>query len=109
MIVYPSIYSENFFKDAGEVVDVRFATSKDDGSFRGFGHVEFATAEAAQKVGLQAVFLLMAKDVQLLILTKNHLYSQALQLHGKPLLGRDIRLDVAAERGDRPAYTPQSG
>lgn len=42
-------FSENFFKPAGEVVDVRFATGQDD-SFRGFGHVEFATAEAAQKV-----------------------------------------------------------
>ncbi|KAH0862198.1 hypothetical protein HID58_079409 [Brassica napus] len=35
---------------------------------------------------------------------------QALELHGRALLGRDIRLDLAAERGDRPAYnTPQSG
>ncbi|KAL0723003.1 hypothetical protein Bca4012_037602 [Brassica carinata] len=73
---------ENFFKDAGEVVDVRFATNKEDGSFRGFGHVEFATAEQAQK---------------------------ALELHGTSMLGRDIRLDVAQERGERPAYTPQSG
>lgn len=40
---------ENFFKDAGEVADVRFA-SDPDGRFKGFGHVEFATAEAAQKV-----------------------------------------------------------
>lgn len=31
------------------MVDVRFATSE-DGRFRGFGHVEFATAEAAKKV-----------------------------------------------------------
>lgn len=45
-----SIYSENLFKEAGEVVDVRFATNKDDGSFRGFGHVEFSTSEDAQKV-----------------------------------------------------------
>ncbi|CAH8358198.1 unnamed protein product [Eruca vesicaria subsp. sativa] len=72
---------ENFFKGVGEVVDVRFAMSKDDGSFRGFGHVEFATAEQAQK---------------------------ALELHGTSMLGRDIRLDVAQERGERPAYTPQS-
>ncbi|KAH0914157.1 hypothetical protein HID58_028603 [Brassica napus] len=74
---------ETFFKEAGEVVDVRFATNKDDGSFRGFGHVEFASSEDAQK---------------------------ALELNGRALLGRDIRLDMAAERGDRPAYnTPQSG
>lgn len=34
---------------AGEVVDVRMARA-DDGSFKGFGHVEFATEEAVQKV-----------------------------------------------------------
>lgn len=42
--------SENFFKEVGEVVDVRFSTNRDDGSFRGFGHVEFASSEEAQKV-----------------------------------------------------------
>lgn len=40
---------ENFFKDAGEVVDVRLATNE-EGNFKGYGHVEFATAEAAKKV-----------------------------------------------------------
>lgn len=40
---------ENFFKDCGEVVEVRLA-SNDEGLFKGFGHVEFATVEAAQKV-----------------------------------------------------------
>ncbi|KAJ4917539.1 nucleolin 1-like [Raphanus sativus] len=74
---------EEFFKGAGQVVDVRFAMSKDDGSFRGFGHVEFASAGEAQK---------------------------ALEFHGRPLLGRELRLDVAQERGERPAYnTPRSG
>ena len=42
---------KEFFKDAGEVVDVRFSYEP-DGRFKGFGHVEFATAEAAQKVSL---------------------------------------------------------
>lgn len=42
-------FRENFFKDAGEVVDVRFATDH-EGNFKGFGHVEFSTAEAALKV-----------------------------------------------------------
>jgi len=37
----------NFFKDAGEVVEVRFAMRDD--RFAGYGHVEFATVEAAQK------------------------------------------------------------
>ncbi|XP_028222465.1 nucleolin 2-like isoform X4 [Glycine soja] len=39
---------ENLFKPCGEVVDVRLHTDA-EGRFRGFGHVEFATAEAAQK------------------------------------------------------------
>jgi len=47
---YTQMCSENFFKEAGEVVDVRFSTNRDDGSFRGFGHVEFASSEEAQKV-----------------------------------------------------------
>ncbi|KAK1351300.1 hypothetical protein POM88_054487 [Heracleum sosnowskyi] len=38
---------EAFFKDLGEVVDVRFALGGDE-NFKGFGHVEFATFEAAQ-------------------------------------------------------------
>ena len=41
--------SKQFFEEAGEVVDVRLSTYE-DGSMRGYGHVEFATAEAAQKV-----------------------------------------------------------
>ena len=40
---------KQFFEKAGEVYDIRFATF-DDGSFKGFAHVEFATAEAAEKV-----------------------------------------------------------
>ncbi|KAL5144051.1 Nucleolin 2 [Glycine soja] len=38
---------ENLFKECGEIVDVRLHTDA-EGRFRGFGHVEFATAEAAQ-------------------------------------------------------------
>ncbi|KAI3453271.1 hypothetical protein Pfo_009934 [Paulownia fortunei] len=69
----------NFFKAAGEVVDVRFATNSDN-SFRGFGHVEFASAEAAEKA--------------------------LHELNGEELLGRPVRLDLAKERG---SYTPYSG
>lgn len=69
---------ENFFKGAGEIVDVRFSSDR-EGVFKGFGHVEFATAEAAQK---------------------------ALELSGEDLLGRPVRLDLARERG---SYTPFSG
>ncbi|KAG7582479.1 RNA recognition motif domain [Arabidopsis suecica] len=39
---------ENFFKEVSEVVDVRFS-SHEDGSLKGFGHVEFASADAAHK------------------------------------------------------------
>nr|GLL19648.1 nucleolin 2 [Ipomoea trifida] len=40
---------ENFFKDCGEVKDVRFASYR-DGMLKGYGHVEFTTSEAAAKV-----------------------------------------------------------
>ncbi|CAI8605296.1 unnamed protein product [Vicia faba] len=39
---------EEIFKDCGEIVDVRLHTDR-DGNFKGHGHVQFATAEAAQK------------------------------------------------------------
>ncbi|MBA0834455.1 hypothetical protein Goarm_006808, partial [Gossypium armourianum] len=68
---------KNFFKDAGELVDIRLATDA-EGNFKGYGHVEFATAEAAQK---------------------------ALELNGEYLMNRAVRLDLARERG---AYTPHS-
>ncbi|XP_031111264.1 nucleolin 1-like isoform X3 [Ipomoea triloba] len=69
---------ENFFKDCGEVKDVRFASHR-DGMFKGYGHVEFTTSEAAAK---------------------------ALELNGQQLLGREVRLGLAKERG---AYTLNSG
>jgi hypothetical protein len=47
---------ENFFKEAGEVADVRFALDADQ-RFKGFGHVEFTTTEAAQKVTFFFYFL----------------------------------------------------
>lgn len=40
---------ENFFKEVGDIVDVRLA-SDPDGRSKGYGHVEFASPEAAQKV-----------------------------------------------------------
>ena len=49
------LFSVEFFQDAREVVDVRLAT-RDDGSYRGYGHVEFATEEAAAKVSSFGVF-----------------------------------------------------
>lgn len=41
--------SLEFFKDVGEVYEVRLAKNA-EGEFRGFGHVEFTSEEAAQKV-----------------------------------------------------------
>ncbi|KAK7308438.1 hypothetical protein VNO77_42043 [Canavalia gladiata] len=42
---------ENLFKECGEIVDVRLHTDH-EGRFKGFGHVEFATTEAAQKISV---------------------------------------------------------
>ncbi|XP_058748107.1 nucleolin 2-like isoform X2 [Vicia villosa] len=39
---------EKLFKDYGEIVDVRLHTDR-EGKFKGHGHVQFATEEAAQK------------------------------------------------------------
>ncbi|XP_072068722.1 nucleolin 2-like isoform X1 [Arachis hypogaea] len=62
---------EEFFKDCGEVVDVRFSVD-DTGRFKRFRHVEFAIAEAAQS---------------------------ALELNEHELLNHPVRLDLARERG----------
>jgi len=58
--IYNPKYRENFFKEAGEVVDVRLS-SFDDGSFKGYGHIEFASPEEAQKVSSYWVFLVSWK------------------------------------------------
>nr|XP_020181580.2 nucleolin 2-like [Aegilops tauschii subsp. strangulata] len=62
---------KQFFEEAGEVIDIHFATS-DDGSIKGSTHVEFATTEAAEK---------------------------AYKLNGRDLAGRPVRLDFGRERG----------
>ncbi|XP_045803885.1 nucleolin 1-like isoform X8 [Trifolium pratense] len=67
---------EDIFKDCGEVVDVRFSIDP-EGRFRGFGHVEFGTAEAAQK---------------------------ALKLDNTELLNRHIKVSIAVEKSDYPPY-----
>lgn len=48
-LTWINLCREEFCKVAGEVIDVRLAADK-EGNFKGFGHVEFATAEAASKV-----------------------------------------------------------
>ncbi|KAF8100010.1 hypothetical protein N665_0233s0012, partial [Sinapis alba] len=60
---------KEFFQEAGQVVDVKFAMGP-DGSFRGFGHILFASHEEAQK---------------------------ALGFHCRIFFGREIRLDMAVE------------
>ncbi|KAL8188615.1 hypothetical protein R6Q57_029903 [Mikania cordata] len=65
----------DFFKNVGEIAEIRFAI-KDD-RFKGYGYIEFTTAEAAQ---------------------------EALKLNREVLLGRRVSLDFA--RRQRGAYTP---
>jgi len=52
LLILLFVYSKEFFKEASEVIDVRLAKN-DEGGLKGFGHVEFVSAEAAQKVGLR--------------------------------------------------------
>ncbi|XLR22329.1 hypothetical protein S83_050229, partial [Arachis hypogaea] len=62
---------EEFFKECGEVVDVRFSVDNTE-RFKRFGHVEFVIAEVAQS---------------------------ALELNEHGLLNHPVRLDLARERG----------
>jgi hypothetical protein len=52
------LFRENLFKDCGEIVDVRLHTDR-EGNFKGYGHVQFATAEAAQKVKLVTIQVIL--------------------------------------------------
>jgi len=49
LILIPKLFREFLFKECGEIVDIRLHTD-DKGLFKGYAHVKFATAEAAQKV-----------------------------------------------------------
>lgn len=71
-----------FFKDVGEVFQVRFAQTA-EGEFRGFGHVEFTSEEAARK---------------------------ACKKSGQNLAGRDVYIDLAKERGENNDFkSPRGG
>ncbi|KAH6831364.1 hypothetical protein C2S53_014537 [Perilla frutescens var. hirtella] len=70
---------EDFFKGTGEVVDIRFAMNSDE-TFKGYGYVKFASAEAAEKA--------------------------LHELNGKELLRRRVKLDIMKERG---SFTPFTG
>jgi len=66
---------EGFFSQCGGINSVRVATDP-EGNPRGFAHVEFDSEAAVQS---------------------------ALQLSGQDLDGRNIRVDVAGAKGERPA------
>lgn len=59
------------FKDCGEIAAIRWGTDKETGDFKGYGHVEFSTAEACAK---------------------------ALKLNGQDLGGREMRIDASKPR-----------
>jgi len=65
------------FGTVGEVSSVRFATSKEDGTFRGFGHVSFANGD----------------DVL-----------EAIKLNGSVINGRGLRLDFAPPKAPRDSF-----
>jgi RNA recognition motif-containing protein len=58
---------EEAFSEAGEVTSVAIITDRDSGRSKGFGFVEMATAEAAQK----AVEMLNGKEIDGRALTVN--------------------------------------
>jgi len=63
-----------FFKDAGEVKQIRWLTNKETGEFRGCGFVEFYDTDGVDKAILK---------------------------NGESLLGRNVRLDYSAPRPPR--------
>ena len=50
-----SVCRKQFFADVAEVVDARLACHE-DGHPKGFGHVEFATVEDAEKVIFRSIY-----------------------------------------------------
>ncbi|OVA05743.1 RNA recognition motif domain [Macleaya cordata] len=72
---------EEFFKDAGEIIDIRFPINK-DGSFKGYGYVDFATEAAAQK---------------------------AFEMNGQDVLGRAVRLQLLHEMDSSTSHTGEMG
>ena len=61
----------SFFADCGEIISVRFATDRETGNFKGFGHVSFAETDATDKAVAKA---------------------------GEFVAGRAIRVDFAEDR-----------
>lgn len=67
---------KNFFADAGAVTDAAIIIDRDSGRSKGFGFVEFATDEDAQRA--QAMF------------------------NGAQLKNRTLKVDLAKPRQDKP-------
>lgn len=59
------------FKDCGEISMVRFATDRETGDFKGFGHIEFVDSEAVDR---------------------------AMEMAGTDILGRAVRVDYAEDK-----------
>mmetsp|Transcript_7855 Transcript_7855/g.12282 ORF Transcript_7855/g.12282 Transcript_7855/m.12282 type:complete len:486 (-) Transcript_7855:78-1535(-) len=59
------------FAECGEITQVRFATDRETQEFKGFGHIEFAETEATDK---------------------------AIAMAGTDIVGRQVRVDFAADR-----------
>lgn len=68
----------NLFSQFGEVVDVKIISDRDTGRSKGFGFIEMAEAEAGE-AAISA-------------------------LNGTDLLGRDLKVNEAQERRERPQY-----
>jgi hypothetical protein len=77
-----------FFEEIGQIADIRIATHP-EGMSKGFAHVDFSTVEAAQ-----VKFSVFCILFRLLFQFENVL--QALKLNGKELMGRPLRLVLAA-------------
>lgn len=65
------------FGECGEINMIRFATDRETGNFKGFGHVEFMETEATDK---------------------------AIALAGTEIMGRQVRVDFANDR--RASFSP---
>ncbi|XP_068666485.1 nucleolin 2-like [Aristolochia californica] len=117
---------EEFFKDAGEVVDVRFSIGE-DGRFRGFGHVEFDKSPREDEIrsALEEHFgccgeitrVSIPKDYETgasmglayMDFSGDDGFSHALELNSSDINGYNIIVEEARPRGDnRDGFRPLS-
>ena len=54
-----------FFEDCGEVTQVRFATDRETGDFKGFGHVQFADEDSTTKAVAKAGEFVAGRAIRL--------------------------------------------